>query len=54
LFDTETGKSFRAGEIPGPAQVTTTAVVTPWGIVIPSGEIKPGIRTPEVRMVKFR
>ncbi|MHC1731889.1 MAG: hypothetical protein AB9888_07685 [Bacteroidales bacterium] len=54
MFDTETGKCFRAGEIPGPAQVTTTAVVTPWGIIIPSGEIKPGIRTPEVRMVKFR
>jgi N-acetylneuraminic acid mutarotase len=54
LFDTETGKSFRAGEIPGPVQVTTTAVVTPFGIVIPSGEIKPGVRTPEVRMVKFR
>lgn len=54
LFDTETGKSFRAGEIPGPAQVTTTAVMTPWGIIIPSGEIKPGIRTPKVRMAKFR
>ena len=54
LVDTETGKSFRAGEIPGPAQVTTTAVVSPWGIIIPSGEIKPGIRTPEIRLVKFR
>jgi len=54
LFDTQTRKSYRAGEIPGPAQVTTAAVTTPRGIIIPSGEIKPGIRTPEVRMVKFR
>lgn len=54
LFDTETGKSFRAGEIPGPAQVTTVAVETPWGIAIPSGEIRPGVRTPVVRMAKFR
>lgn len=54
VIDTETGKCIPAGEIPGPAQVTTAAVETPWGIVIPSGEIKPGIRTVEVRMVKFR
>lgn len=54
LYDTETGKCSLEGEIPGPAQVTTAAVMTPWGIIIPSGEIKPGIRTPEVRMVKFR
>ncbi len=54
LYDTETGKCSRIGEIPGPAQVTTAAVETPWGIIIPTGEIKPGIRTPEVRMVKFR
>jgi N-acetylneuraminic acid mutarotase len=54
LLDTESGKSVYAGDIPGPAQVTTTAVETPWGIVIPSGEIRPGIRTPVVRIVKFR
>ncbi len=54
ILDPETGSCFPAGEIPGPAQVTTTAVKTSWGIVLPSGEIKPGIRTPEVRMAKFR
>ncbi len=54
IYDTETGKCFLTGEIPGPAQVTTAAVDTPWGIIIPTGEIKPGIRTPEVRIVKFR
>ena len=54
IVDSETGQCFRAGKIPGPAQVTTTAVETPWGIVIPSGEIKPGVRTPEIKMAKFR
>ncbi len=54
LVDTENGRCFPAGEIPGPAQVTTTAVETPWGIVIPSGEIKPGVRTVDIRMAKFR
>ena len=54
IFDTETGKSYRAGEIPGPTQVTTIAVETPLGIIIPSGEIKPGVRTPEIRMVRIK
>jgi len=54
LVDTKRGSCFTAGKIPGPAQVTTVAVETQWGILIPSGEIKPGVRTPEVRMVKFR
>jgi len=54
ILDTETGKCHHAGELPGPAQVTTAAVGTPWGIIIPSGEIRPGVRTPAIRMVKFR
>ncbi len=54
ILETETRKCFLMGEIPGPAQVTTTAVTTPWGIVIPSGEVKPGVRTTTVRMAKFR
>lgn len=54
ILDTETGKCHHAGELPGPAQVTTAAVETPWGIIIPSGEIRPGVRTPAIRMVKFR
>lgn len=54
ILDTETRKCFAAGVIPGPAQVTTTAVKTPWGIIIPSGEIKPGVRTTETRMARFR
>lgn len=54
ILDTETRKCFAAGEIPGPAQVTTTAVETPWGIVIPSGEVKPGVRTTTSRIARFR
>ena len=54
IIDTETRKCFAAGEIPGPAQVTTTAVETPWGIVIPSGEVRPGVRTTTARIVRFR
>ncbi|NLE34727.1 MAG: hypothetical protein GX622_06470 [Bacteroidales bacterium] len=53
LLDTETGRCMTAGTIPGPAQVTTMAVETQWGIIIPSGEIKPGIRTTAVRMANF-
>ena len=54
LVDTEKKLCRKAGEIPGPAQVTTIAVETPWGTVIPSGEIKPGVRTPAVRMAVFK
>lgn len=54
VYDTESGKSLVAGDIPGPAQVTTTAVSTPIGIVIPSGEIRPGVRTDVIRMATFR
>ena len=54
ILDTETRKCFAAGEIPGPTQVTTTAVETPWGIVIPSGEVKPGVRTTTIRIARFR
>jgi N-acetylneuraminic acid mutarotase len=54
LFDTETGTSLKADDIPGPAQVTTNAVSTPFGIIIPSGEIRPGVRTEVIRMATFR
>ncbi len=54
IYDTETAKSLIAGEIPGPAQVTTPAVSTPFGIIIPSGEIRPGVRTEVIRMANFR
>ena len=48
LYNTITDAWTRIGEMSGPAQVTTTAVR--WGndIIIPSGEIRPGTRTPVI------
>jgi N-acetylneuraminate epimerase len=48
LYNTKLDKWEKIGEYPYPAQVTTTAVK--WGndIVVSNGEIKPGIRTPDV------
>jgi N-acetylneuraminic acid mutarotase len=48
LYHTKLDKWEKIGEYPYPAQVTTTAVK--WGndIVVSNGEIKPGVRTPNV------
>ena len=48
LYNTNSNIWVKIGELPFPAQVTTNAVK--WGndIVISNGEIKPGIRTPNV------
>lgn len=48
LYNTVTDTWTRIGEIPFATPVTTTAVK--WGddIIIPSGEIKPGVRTPQI------
>jgi len=48
MYNTVNNKWIIIGEYPYPAQVTTTAVK--WGndIVVSNGEIKPGIRTPDV------
>lgn len=48
LYDTKHSKWTNIGDYPFPAQVTTNGVK--WGndIVISNGEIKPGVRTPEV------
>ena len=50
LYNTETNKWTKIGELPFPAQVTTTARM--WGgkIVLSNGEIKPGIRTPNIML----
>ena len=47
-FNTLSHETYAIGEIPGTGPVTTTAVK--WGddILIPSGEIRPGIRTPGI------
>lgn len=54
LYDISKNKWLKVGELPFPAQVTTTA--TKWGedIVLSNGEVKPGLRTPEVMIGKFK
>jgi len=48
VYNINTNKWSKIGELPFPAHVTTTA--TKWGndIVLSNGEIKPGVRTPSV------
>jgi solute:Na+ symporter, SSS family len=45
-FNTITKEIYSAGQLPGTGQVTTAAVK--WGneVFVPSGEIRPGVRTP--------
>jgi len=52
LYDTNSDAWTTIGELPFPAHVTTTDVM--WGdeIIISNGEIKPGVRTPDVMMGK--
>jgi solute:Na+ symporter, SSS family len=47
-FNTITKETYVAGQLPSTGQVTTTAVK--WGsdYLIPTGEIRPGVRTPEI------
>lgn len=53
LFNTVTLKFETAGALPVTAPVTTTAVWWNHKVYIPSGEIKPGIRTDEVLVVEL-
>lgn len=53
LYHTVTGRMEEMGELPGTGQVTTTAVR--WGedVILPSGEVKPGVRTPEILRISI-
>ncbi|HET8735054.1 MAG TPA: sodium/solute symporter, partial [Pricia sp.] len=54
-FNTITKETYDVpAKLPNTGQVTTTAIQ--WGedIVIPSGEIRPGVRTPEILKVKIK
>lgn len=53
LYSTNSNAWTKIGELPFPAHVTTTDVK--WGndIVVSNGEIKPGIRTPDVMLGKI-
>lgn len=48
IYDPSTDKWARAGKLSHPAQVTTTAI--PWqdGVIIPCGEIRAGVRYPDI------
>jgi len=50
LYNTHTNKWSKIGELPFLAQVTTTATIWDDKIVLSNGEIKPGIRTPDVML----
>lgn len=53
LYNTQNNTWTKVGELPFAAQVTTTA--TTWGrnIVLSNGEMKPGVRTPDVMLGKI-
>ena len=50
LYNTHTNKWSKIGELPFLAQVTTTATIWNDKVVLSNGEIKPGIRTPDVML----
>ena len=53
LYNTLTNSWIKIGDLPFPARVTTTA--TKWGenIILSNGEVKPGVRTPDVMLGKI-
>jgi cyclically-permuted mutarotase family protein len=52
-YDVKTNHSEEIGEIKDFTQVTTTAFKFKNDVIIPSGEIKPGIRTPHIIKIKI-
>ena len=54
LYNIKTNDWTRLGDLPFPAQVTTTAAK--WGedIILSNGEVKPGVRTPNVMLGKIK
>ncbi|MCV9934065.1 galactose oxidase [Flavobacterium sp. LS1R47] len=50
LYNTLTDKWLKIGELPFLAHVTTTATIWDDKIVLSNGEIKPGVRTPDVML----
>ena len=53
LYDTNSDVWTKIGDLPFPAQVTTTAVMWNNDIVISNGEIRPGVRTPNIMIGKI-
>ena len=52
-FDTQTGKLNEVGKIPTLSQVTTSAFWWKGKIIIPGGEIRPGVRTPKISEIEI-
>ncbi len=54
IFNAVKSNCQKSGSIPDLTQVTTSAFYWGKSIIIPSGEIKPGIRTPMIKSITFR
>jgi N-acetylneuraminate epimerase len=54
LYNTLTDKWVKIGELPFLAQVTTTATMWDGAVILSNGEIKPGIRTPNIMLGKIK
>lgn len=54
FYNITSGKTKTAGTIPYPVPVTTTAFWWDNVVMIPSGEIKAGVRTPQILMAKIK
>ncbi len=52
-FNTITHETYNIGQISGTGQVTTTAVKWDNDVFIPSGEIRPGVRTPGILKISI-
>lgn len=50
LYDTVKNTWTKIGDLPFPAQVTTTATMWNGRIILSNGEVKPGVRTPNVML----
>ena len=50
LYNTLSNSWSKAGDLPFPARVTSTATKWAENIILSSGEIKPGVRTPDIVM----
>ncbi|WP_202552009.1 DUF1668 domain-containing protein [Ginsengibacter hankyongi] len=53
LYNTNINEWTKIGDLPFPVQVTTTAIMWRNDIVISNGEIRPGVRTPNIMIGKI-
>jgi len=53
-FNTLSKELYQAGQLPETGQVTTTAVQWDDAVILPCGEIRPGVRTPKVLKISIK